>query len=380
MRDLFRNSRLIGRRFRLVHVFFGPQNIEVATFRRHTEELPETDDPLIRHDNTFGTPEEDAFRRDFTVNALFYDPGSFQVIDYADGVADLRAGLIRTIGDPELRMREDPVRMIRAVRFAVKLGFEIEPSTRAAMERHRGDLVKAAVPRLVEETFRTLALAGADQAFMLLERFGILELLLPFITENLASGAPARERTVRNLAAMSRALEAGQELSRPFILGCLFADYHLSRPHDAASEDRFVLVDALRGRGFSKADTEHMRLLLEALTHIITRSRTLRRLARRPYFDQARHLWELIAPSAAQEPAALDAYLAAPSHPPAGSRAGRRRRRGGRRQGHGQANAAVVSIPALNGDPSCAPPASESPAELFPVSATDRSGGTDRDQ
>src|SRR5271155_4496160 len=126
VRDLFRNSRLIGRRFRLVHVFFGPHNIEVATFRRQAEAVLDDSDPMIRHDNTFGTAEEDAFRRDFTVNALFYDPRTFEVIDYTGGVADLEARLIRSVGDPEVRMREDPVRMIRAVRFAAKLGFAIE--------------------------------------------------------------------------------------------------------------------------------------------------------------------------------------------------------------------------------------------------------------
>ena len=149
VRDLFRNSRLIGRRFRLVHVFFGPHNVEVATFRRRSEELGGLDDPLIRLDNTFGTPQEDAFRRDFTVNALFYDPATFHVIDYTGGVEDLGARLIRTIGDPETRMREDPVRMLRAVRFAAKLDFAIEPATRAAIERHRHDLLKAAMPRTV---------------------------------------------------------------------------------------------------------------------------------------------------------------------------------------------------------------------------------------
>ena len=161
VRDLFRNSRLIGRRFRLVHVFFGQHNIEVATFRRRAEDVPESEDPLIRHDNTFGTPEEDAFRRDFTINSLFYNPRSFQVIDYAGGVADLEARLIRTIGDPEVRMREDPVRMLRAVRFAAKLGFEIEPATRAAIERHREDLLNASVPRVVEEIYRALGIAAA---------------------------------------------------------------------------------------------------------------------------------------------------------------------------------------------------------------------------
>jgi poly(A) polymerase len=382
VRELFRNSRLIGRRFRLVHVFFGPQNIEVATFRRRSEEIPESDDPLIRHDNTFGTPEEDAFRRDFTANALFYDPGTFQVIDYADGVTDLQAGLIRTIGDPELRMREDPVRMIRAVRFAIKLGFEIESDTRTAMERHRSDLIKASVPRLVEETFRTVALAGADQALVLLERFGILELLLPFIAEHLSVSRLARQRTLQNLAVMGRALQEGQELSRPFILGCLFADYHLSQPQTPASENRFALVDALRARGFSKADTEHMRLLLEALTHITIRSRTLRRLAQRPYFEQARQLYELVAPSVGQDSTTLNAHLAAPAHPPArlGTGRRRRRRRGGRRRGRGEGHLAAVSEPTLNGDMSNAPHSSDLTTEAFPASEIDHSGGTDRDR
>ncbi len=137
VRDLFRNSRLIGRRFRLVHVFFGPHNVEVATFRRRGEVEGVDGDPLIRQDNTFGTPEEDALRRDFTINSLFYDPRTFRVIDYAGGLSDLDARVIRTISDPVVRMREDPVRMIRAVRFAAKLGFTIEPEARAAIRAHR---------------------------------------------------------------------------------------------------------------------------------------------------------------------------------------------------------------------------------------------------
>jgi len=116
VRELFRNSRLVGRRFRLAHVFFGPQNIEVATFRRRGEADAQDDDPLIRHDNTFGTPEEDALRRDFTVNSLFYDPRTFEVIDYVGGRADLAAGIIRAIGDPAKRFAEDHLRMLRAIR------------------------------------------------------------------------------------------------------------------------------------------------------------------------------------------------------------------------------------------------------------------------
>src|SRR5579863_4454312 len=202
VRDLFRNSRLIGRRFRLVHVFFGQHNIEVATFRRRAEDVPESDDPQIRHDNTFGTPEEDAFRRDFTINALFYNPRSFQVIDYAGGVADLEARLIRTIGDPEVRMREDPVRMLRAVRFAAKLGFEIEPATRAAIERHREDLLNASVPRVVEEIYRATGIAAAGRAFELMHQLALFDLLLPPLARFLRAGAgePHESATARNMA------------------------------------------------------------------------------------------------------------------------------------------------------------------------------------
>src|SRR5207237_1308321 len=169
VRDLFRNSRLIGRRFRLVHVFFGRQNIEVATFRRLAAAPVESAEqpPSISLENTFGTEEEDALRRDFTINALFYDPRTFRIIDYAGGLADLRARVMRTVGEPDVRIPEDPIRMMRAVRFAARLDFEIEPATRAAIERHRELLLGGSVPRLVEETYRTFGRPGASPALAL---------------------------------------------------------------------------------------------------------------------------------------------------------------------------------------------------------------------
>jgi len=316
VRDLFRNSRLIGRRFRLVHVFFGPQNIEVSTFRRRAEDVAEGDDPMIRHDNTFGTPEEDAFRRDFTINALFYDPRSFEVIDYVGGVPDLEARLIRTIGDPEVRMREDPVRMIRAVRFATKLNFEIEPATRAAIERHSGDLAKSSVPRLVEEIFRTFSFKGAERALFLMEQLGLLEVLLPKLSAHLRESADIAQRdlentaTARNLAALGNVLENGDEPSRPLILACLFADFHHVAIANAGEAQRLTLVEFLRERGFSRADTDHMRLLLEAAAHMRMRTRLARRIARRPYYGQARQFFELVAPTYNVEVEAFDRFLA----------------------------------------------------------------------
>jgi poly(A) polymerase len=350
VRDLFRNSRLIGRRFRLVHVFFGPDNIEVATFRRRAEDVPESEDPLIRHDNTFGTPVEDAFRRDFTINSLFYNPRTFHVIDYTGGVADLQAGLIRTIGDPEVRMREDPVRMLRAVRFAAKLGFEIEPATLAAIERHRKDLLNASVPRLVEEIYRALGIAAAARAFELMHELALLDLLLAPLARFIRAGdGPVLESaTGRNMAAMGLRIAGGTEPVHSLVLACLFADLWMRGMPGGEPLD---LLAELRMRGFARGDTERMRLVLEALRHLITPSRRTRRLIQRPYFDEARTVFEIVAPTCSGNPEVLARFLdnpeawlesragehrrAEPREPGSGPApsGGRRRRRRGRRGG-----------------------------------------------
>ncbi|HKV53334.1 MAG TPA: polynucleotide adenylyltransferase PcnB [Candidatus Binataceae bacterium] len=322
IRTLFRNSRLIGRRFRLVHVFFGAKNIEVATFRRRGEEA-DAADPMIRHDNTFGTPEEDAFRRDFTVNSLFYDPRSFQVIDFAGGVRDLRERLIRTIGEPELRMREDPVRMIRAVRLAAKLDFEIEPMTRAAIESCADDLAKASVARLVEEVYRTLSLSNSARALILMQRLGLLQSSLPVLSAHLSgcSGELESTPTVRTLKALGESLTNGSEPPRGFLLACLFADLHIAETSQASEASGPDICTRLRTRGYSRADTEQMRLLLDALTHMLKPSRITRRIMRRPYFPLARRLFDLTAPILGVDPSELERFLSTPpGHQPAGSR------------------------------------------------------------
>src|ERR1051325_2586036 len=149
VRRLFRNSRIIGRRFRLVHIIFQDQTVEVATFRREPERgTDENADLLITDDNTFGSPLQDARRRDFTINALFYNIADFSVIDYIGGLEDLRQKKVRVIGDPDVRFREDPVRMMRAVEFASRLGFEIERETYDGILRHRGEILKASPPRV----------------------------------------------------------------------------------------------------------------------------------------------------------------------------------------------------------------------------------------
>jgi poly(A) polymerase len=317
IRSLFRNSRLIGRRFPLIHVYFGPTNIEVATFRRHGEDT-DSSDLLIRNDSTFGTPEEDAFRRDFTVNALFYDPHTFQVLDYVGGVRDLSGRLIRTIGDPELRMREDPIRMIRAVRLAAKLNFEIEPATVQAIECCAGDLAKTSAPRLVEEIYRTLTLANSARALALMEQHGLLAMALPMLSCHLKAFASELEAapTLRVVGALGDAIANGFEPPRSFLLACLLADLHLSRSTEAGGVNPQLLCNMLRARGFSRADAEQLRLLLEALSHMLKPSRFTRRLLRRPYYPLARKLFKLISPVYSADLTELDSFLASPAGRP----------------------------------------------------------------
>jgi poly(A) polymerase len=181
VRELFRNSRIIGRRFRLVHVLFqGGKVIEVATFRRNPKE--ETDDGaelLIRSDNVFGVAHEDAVRRDFTMNALFYDLEARQILDWVGGMDDVRRTVVHTIGDPETRFREDPVRILRALKFAGRLGFAITPDVYDAIVFCREALALAARPRLSEEILRLLRGGQARRTMYLAWETGVLDVLLP---------------------------------------------------------------------------------------------------------------------------------------------------------------------------------------------------------
>ncbi len=185
VRNLFRNCRLIGRRFRLAHVHFRDGIVEVATFRGSEPSEGEEGDKvrseegLVLRDNVYGSQEEDASRRDFTVNALYYDIADFTVLDFAGGVEDLEAGRIRLIGDPEHRYREDPVRMLRAVRFAAKLGFFLEARTASPIPGMSPLLEEVPPARLFEEVNK-LFLSGAGVAsYQMLRRFRLFERLFP---------------------------------------------------------------------------------------------------------------------------------------------------------------------------------------------------------
>ncbi|MEO8482423.1 MAG: polynucleotide adenylyltransferase PcnB [Acidobacteriota bacterium] len=202
IKKLFRNCWIIGRRFRLAHVKFGPKTIEVATFRNvvppadptaaaeteavepivvatSPEPSPDAGPGQLHRDNTFGTPEEDAFRRDFTINGLFYDISTFSVIDYVGGLQDLDARVVRSIGDPRVRFVEDPVRMLRAVVMASRLDFDLDPLVVDAIAEHRQLIATASPARLLEEYYKILRSGCAEGTFRGLHETGLLKLITP---------------------------------------------------------------------------------------------------------------------------------------------------------------------------------------------------------
>jgi len=188
VRALFRNSRIIGRRFRLVHVLFpGGHVIETATFRRNpTPSDGSDDDLLIRSDNVFGEAHEDAMRRDFTINGLFYDVDEKMVLDWVGGMKHIRSRTVDTIGDPVVRFQEDPVRMLRAIKFAARIDFGIAPDVYDAAVQCRGTLAMAARPRLSEEILRLMRGGAAHRSIWLLWEMGMLDVLLPELSAYVA--------------------------------------------------------------------------------------------------------------------------------------------------------------------------------------------------
>ena len=261
IKKLFRNCWIIGRRFRLAHVRFGAKTIEVATFRRHVAagELTEASadtaveeamapmpaavhqqtDGLVRHDNTFGTPEEDAFRRDFTINALFYDIATFSLIDYVGGLEDLRHRVIRSIGEPNTRFEEDPVRMLRAVAFAARLGFALDPPIVEAIRQQRHLMTLASPARLIEEYYKILRSGSAERTFRMMAEHGLLEPVTPELQRR-ATHEPLWE-SLRALDSYRRRFaEMPARLTNPILLGSLLLPIGLMprfQPSDDLGEE-----------------------------------------------------------------------------------------------------------------------------------------------
>ena len=228
VRQIFRRSRIIGRRFRIVHVMCGPETVEVSTFRGgdagEDDEARKSDEHgRILRDNVFGNQEQDATRRDFTLNALFYDPASQEIWDYHDGVTDLRKRRLRMIGDPEKRYREDPVRLLRVVRFAVKLGFRIDPATEAPIRGFTELLRKIPPARLFEETLKLFLGGYALQTFEQLRRYDLFAELFPQTEEVLSQeeGGFPHMLLVHALQDTDNRLLAGKPVTPGYLVAAL---------------------------------------------------------------------------------------------------------------------------------------------------------------
>jgi poly(A) polymerase len=387
IKKLFRNCWIIGRRFRLAHVRFGNKTIEVATFRKNvpagTEAEPaeraersEPSESIQHHDNTFGTPEEDAFRRDFTINALFYDISTYSIIDYVGGLQDLKDSVIRSIGDPSVRFQEDPVRMLRAIVMASRLGFHLDPPIVDAINRHRSLIATAAPPRLIEEYYKILRSGSAEQTFRALAEHRLLEPVTPEIQRGARN--QALWDGLASLDVYRRKFEAAPAaLRNPILLGTVLVPLGLMPrrdpfrghgeqdgehgEHEDGAEPGNELVPRARPKfrrppkepilkigllPIARGDTERLRQLLALQSRIAdleSSPRVKRSLMHRGSFEDALTWFEIhgqapavlehwkgfieaLGPDAVHHPAEGE-HEAAP-----GERTGLRRRRRGRRR------------------------------------------------
>jgi poly(A) polymerase len=221
VKPLFRRAIIIGRRFRLVHVMLGPETVEVSTFRSADAETSEKDEHgRVLRDNVFGTQEEDARRRDFTVNALYYDPATEEVVDFHGGLADLKKRVMRIIGDPETRFREDPIRMLRAVRLGAKLGLTLDAETRRPI-REMAPLMERVPPaRLFDEMLKLLLSGHASACLRQLREVGLHKGVLPLLDVILEQ--PLGERFVTlALAQTDERVLADRPVSPAFLFAAL---------------------------------------------------------------------------------------------------------------------------------------------------------------
>ena len=257
IKKLFRNCRLIGRRFRLAHILFGRDVIEVATFRgHHAEAKPSIQDKkqvsaqsqegMLLRDNVYGTIDEDAERRDFTINALYYSVKDFTVTDYANGVHDLENRIVRLMGDPETRYREDPVRMLRAVRFATKLDMEIESNTAAPIRKLSGLLQDIPAARLFEESLKLLQSGNGLATYQLLREYNLFQQLFPLLSEHFTEEQDSQtEQMIEHiLAATDKRINEGKRVNPAFMYAAMLWYPMVTRAEEIAITSGLSYYDA----------------------------------------------------------------------------------------------------------------------------------------
>jgi poly(A) polymerase len=299
VRRLFRNCRLIGRRFRLAHLLFKNRKIiEVATFRRTPTS---SDDVSGRHaaENLFGGPADDAVRRDFTINALMYDVGRKEIHDWVGGLDDIEQGLLRTIGDPNRRLTEDPVRIVRAVKFGVRLDLQIEPGLSEAMRRHSALIPTCAPARLVEEVLKLLRSGSAAACFEMVHEYDVLSQLMP----GLAASRPFRDDPQRALWVLRAADEvaaSGRAVTDPVLIAALLhpvCSETLAAGGDTAKALDKALSPLTEPMSFTRRQMARVRQVLLAQRRLAggPRTRRSRKIIEREYAAEAIDLFELTA-------------------------------------------------------------------------------------
>jgi poly(A) polymerase len=344
LKEVFGNCRLVGRRFRIAHIMFrGGKIIEVSTFRKQGEEESSEEDDgnslLIRRDNTFGSPADDAFRRDFTINALYYDVADFSIIDYVGGREDLQSRLIRAIGDPDIRFQEDPIRILRGIRLAATLDFKVEESTWEAMKRQRYRILECAVSRIREEVMKILRRDPSHSGFDLLVRAGILEVVFPKLEEfrlaNIENKTTGEGPIFQHLAVLEDLRAKGVELSDPVLLATLTAApvrkllETLPPDHDVGKSLHEYLEANFKPLAFPRVVRSKVHLLHLALRYMLAEQRRKRRrsLRRSPIFADALKLLEIHCLATNQHWSALRRWQSPPVN-----RQRRRRKARGRAQ------------------------------------------------
>ncbi|MBI4633617.1 MAG: polynucleotide adenylyltransferase PcnB [Deltaproteobacteria bacterium] len=368
IKRLFRNCRLIGRRFRLAHLHFQDEILEVSTFRAaapsdetDTEEpSPDSrpprhlkdEDGMVLRDNVFGTPEEDALRRDFTINALAYNIADFSVIDYTTGLSDLQARLIRPIGAPSVRFTEDPVRMLRAVRFAASHNFVIEPATWEVLCELSSSISRASPARLYEEVLKLFLLGSARPVFGLLHTSGLLAALFPALSHWLSEDSRHLAIVQANLEDLDRQCQSGTPPSPAFFFAAFFGpsleEAALARSRDGITRrEALDAVCAEAMKNFCKTVSIPGRVGNQ-LRDILARQPSLHRrpprrpslMVTKPWFAEALAYLHLGVEARGEHGAALkwwDTFLAGGtpaigSEPPNGEAPAKKRRRKRRRR------------------------------------------------
>ncbi|MGO1328240.1 MAG: polynucleotide adenylyltransferase PcnB [Idiomarina loihiensis] len=257
IKSLFRNCRLIGRRFRLAHVVFGKEVIEVATFRGHHGDSPQEENKKNRtadqdehgqlvRDNVYGSIEEDAERRDFTANALYYNIADFAIYDFANGVDDINAGILRMIGDPEVRYREDPVRMLRAVRFATKLNMQMDNSVSGPLKELAPLLINIPPARLFDEFLKMFMSGKAEANFLMMKDFGLFQQLFPMLKDYVADEqSPAYQMMLKAFKDTDRRIAEEQRVTPAYLIAVLLWWPLQARREQLENEGGLPPMDAL---------------------------------------------------------------------------------------------------------------------------------------